>query len=309
MTPAELPLPVQVAWTGAVGLAIGSFLNVCVHRLPLEGQSVFRPVRSHCPRCGHEITWRENLPVVSWLLLRGRCSACRGPISVRYPLVELLTGVLFAVAAWRTTFAQPALLAVQLLVLAGILVATFVDFDRFEIPDEVSIGGMVVAPILSFLVPALHDDTWVARWFTDGWAAGDPVSRGGATVGSLAGLAVGAGVLLLVGWAGRRIYGREAMGLGDVKLLAAGGGFVGPGGALAALMLGSLVASVVGVANIVRFVVLVRRRARGRGSRRSLSRAIRVGRLLGQYLPFGPYLGIGIGIVLLAWNDVSGLLR
>jgi prepilin signal peptidase PulO-like enzyme (type II secretory pathway) len=107
-----------------------------------------------------------------------------------------------------------------------------------------------------------------------------------------------------VGWVGTRVYGRDAMGFGDVKLLAAGGGFLGPGGVLVALMIGSVVASFAGVGNIVRFFCLVRGRARRRGRSSAFSRTIRVARVAGRYVPFGPYLAVGIGIVLVYWKDV-----
>ncbi len=157
----------------------------------------------------------------------------------------------------------------------------------------------------SGLVPALHTGTWVAQRMSDG----EGVDRAGAIFGSLAGLAVGGGVLLLIGWVGKLIYGRDAMGLGDVKLMAAGGGFVGPGGALAALLIGSFVASAVGILNMVRFLWISRSRVRQRGGKKSFGRSVKVARICGRYLPFGPYLAIGIGIVLLAWNHVLEVLR
>ncbi len=294
-------------WAGAIGLLVGSFLNVCIHRLPIEGQSVWNPRRSHCPACRHAITWKENLPVLSWVLQRGRCTACGWRIPIRYPLVEILTAVLWCVVVWRTPEGAWGLLAVHLLVITGLIVATFVDFDCFEIPDEVSIGGMVLAPLCSLLVPRLHEATWIAREMTEGWTPGAPVDRAGALAGCLAGMAVGGGVLWLIGKAGKLLYGRDAMGFGDVKLLAAGGGFVGPGGVLLALMVGSLLASVVGVANIVRYVCLTRRRARVRRRRQPFGKAVAIARIAGRYVPFGPYLGMGIGIALLAWKDGARL--
>jgi len=191
---------------------------------------------------------------------------------------------------------------VRLTVVSGLLVATFVDFDCFEIPDEVSIGGMVLAPLASLAVPALHASTGVAL-LASGPGAG--VDRIGALLGSLAGMAVGGGILLAIGWVGRRIWGREAMGLGDVKLLAAGGGFVGPGGALFALVAASVLASVVGLVNMLRFFALSRARARARGGRKPLARSLATARVAGRYLPFGPYLALGIGIALLHWNHVQ----
>ena len=318
----ELPSTFFVVCWGWIGLLVGSFLNVAIHRLPLEEESVSKPRRSRCPSCKTTLTWKENVPVVSWLLQLGRCRHCRWPIPWRYPLVELLTAGLFATVVWLqrdalyvvSDAAGPggglsvstlALILVQSVVLAGLIVATFVDFDYFEIPDEVSKGGMALAPLASFLVPALHVSTRVAQEFSEG----PGVDRTGALMGSLAGLAVGGGVLWLLGWVGSRVYGRDAMGFGDVKLLAAGGGFVGPGGALVALLCGTLVASVVGILNMLRYTLLVRSRARARGGRRSFGQALRVGRIAGRYLPFGPYLALGIGITLLAWNDVLTLLE
>lgn len=301
-------LPHAVLWGfwAVVGLFIGSFLNVAIHRLPLEHETVNKPARSRCPSCKTTLTWQENVPLVSWLAQRGRCRTCGWRIPWRYPLVELLTAALWFVVARHTLPHAIALCATYSLVLSALVVATFVDFDCFEIPDEISIGGMCIAPVASCFVPALHDATWIAERISGPGAA--HVTRIGALTGCVAGMAVGGGLLWLVGWVGSRVYGRDAMGFGDVKLLAAGGGFIGPGGALAALMIASLVASLAGIANMLRFYVLVRARARSRRTHKSVRRALHTARVAGRYLPFGPYLALGIGIVLLYWNDVIALL-
>jgi leader peptidase (prepilin peptidase)/N-methyltransferase len=215
--------------------------------------------------------------------------------------VELLNALLWGLAAWLAPAPEVAL--VHAVVLSGLVVASAVDFDRFEIPDEISIGGMVIAPLCSTLVPALHAETWAARALSEG-----AVDRVGAALASLAGIVVGGGSLLAIGWLGKRLFRRDAMGLGDVKLLAAGGGFVGPGGALFALFLGSVVASVVGTANLARFYCLSRARVRARGTAKPRARSLAAARIAGRYLPFGPYLGLGIGIVLIAWKYVRGLV-
>lgn len=286
-----------------VGLLVGSFLNVAIYRLPLENETVSKPRRSRCPQCKHELTWRENLPVFSWLLQRGRCRHCAWRIPARYPLVELLTAFLWGLAAWIAPGREVSLILIYVLVLSGLVVSTFVDFDHFEIPDEVSIGGMLLAPLISFLVPALHAQTWLAQRISEG----PEVDRTGALLASLAGLAVGGGVLMAIGWVGSKLYGRDAMGFGDVKLLAAGGGFIGPGGVLAALLIATLIAAIAGLLNMLRFFCLSRARARQRGGHQKRSKSLRVARIAGRYLPFGPYLGIGIGIVLLDWNHVVQL--
>jgi len=304
---ADLPIAVVLVWWTLTGLFVGSFLNVCIHRLPLEGESVNKPRRSRCPSCKTTLTWKENIPLLSWLVLRGRCRTCKWPIPWRYPLVELVNALLWLYVGWRTLPDDLALCVVQCVVLSGLLVATCVDFDCFEIPDEVSIGGMVLAPFVSFALPQLHDGTRLAQLLSE--TSGPHVTRFGALSACLAGMALGGGILWLIGWIGGRVYGRDAMGFGDVKLLAAGGGFIGPGGVVLALMVAALTASLAGLGNMLRFYGLVRARARSRGTQRSFGRAFRVARVAGRYLPFGPYLALGIGIALLGWKDVNELFR
>ncbi len=294
-----------IALWAFVGLFVGSFLNVAIHRLPLEGETVSFPRRSRCPDCRTELTWKENLPLVSWLFLRGRCRSCGWSIPARYPAVEALTALLWGLSAWSVeprSWGDWGMVVLFSTVLAGLVVATFVDFACFEIPDEVSIGGMFAAVVFSLALPGVHEGTWVARAVAEG--AGGQVDRFGALLGCLAGMAVGGGVLWVIGWIGTKAYGTDAMGFGDVKLLAAGGGFVGPGGALAALMIAAMVASVAGIGNMLRFLCLSRARARSRGRSGGWQRSLRVARIAGRYLPFGPYLALGIGIVLLYWNHV-----
>ncbi|HVS08873.1 MAG TPA: prepilin peptidase [Planctomycetota bacterium] len=298
----SLPPEFAVVWWRAswsvLGLVVGSFLNVAIHRLPLEGESVTHPRRSRCPSCRRTLTWRENIPLVSWVYQRGRCAGCGWRIPWRYPLVEVLTALLWLATAWVTPPQDWALLLVRLLAVSGLVVATFVDFERYEIPDEISIGGMVLAPVVSLWVPRLHEWTWVARRLSEG----PEVSRFGALAGCIAGMLAGGGVLLAIGWFGKRLYGRDAMGLGDVKLLAGAGGFIGPGGVVLALMIASLAASVAGIGNILRFLALSQARTRARGGRRSLRRSLRSARVAGRYVPFGPYLALGIVVALLYWS-------
>jgi leader peptidase (prepilin peptidase)/N-methyltransferase len=301
-----LPRYAWVAWWTITGLLVGSFLNVAIHRLPLEGETVSKPRRSRCPSCKTTLTWRENIPLLSWLAQRGRCRTCGWTIPWRYPLVELLTAALWCLVAARTLPERFDICIVQTIVLCGLVVATFVDFACFEIPDEVSIGGIVLAPIASLLVPDLHAGSPVAQWL-DGPGAVE-VSRAGALLASVVGMIVGGGSLWLIGKVGSALYGRDAMGFGDVKLLAAGGGFVGPGAALLALMIASVLASIAGVTNMLRFLWILRARASRRGRKGRFGRSAQVARAAGRYLPFGPYLAAGIGIVLLAWKDVNAFV-
>ncbi len=209
------------------GLCVGSFLNVCIYRMGRE-QSVVRPA-SHCPQCQRPIRWFDNIPLLSYVVLRGRCRDCRARISPRYFLVELLTG-LFFLAVYRF-FGNSVLTPVYCLFVSGLIVATFVDFDFRIIPDEISLGGIVAGLILSLAVPALHG----------------AASRGQSLGQSLLGVLAGGGVLWLLGVIGDFIFKKESMGGGDVKLLAMIGAFMGWEMALLSLPLASVIGAVVGV--------------------------------------------------------------
>lgn len=179
----------------AFGCCVGSFLNVCIHRLP-RGMSVVSPP-SHCPHCRHSIPWFLNIPLVTWLFLRGRCAQCRSPISVRYFVVELFTGLLF-LAAWLAVGRQSAWLAlVHCLVLAGLTAATFIDFEHYIIPDEITIGGMVAGVLCSFAVPAVQGQS-------------APVAG---LLHSFLGLGVGMGVVYGVVRVGKLLFGRQQIEL------------------------------------------------------------------------------------------------
>ncbi len=136
------------------GSMVGSFLNVCIHRMPIE-QSVVNPP-SHCPSCKYSIPWYLNLPIITWIVLKGKCANCGDRISPRYLGVEVLTGFLF-MAVWLTHGSETPIASLALCVLlAGFVVATFIDLEHYIIPDEITIGGMFVGAILSFLIPSLH---------------------------------------------------------------------------------------------------------------------------------------------------------
>lgn len=185
-------------WSGVFfvfGCITGSFLNVCIHRMPL-GQSVISPP-SHCPHCKYSIPWFLNIPLVTWLYLRGKCANCRAPISPRYFFVELLTGVLF-VACWLVAARTSPLLAVVYCVfVSGLLVATFIDFEHFIIPDEITIGGMVAGFLCSWAVPAMH---------------GVETAKA-ALQSSILGMLIGGGVVYAILRIGKLLFGRHKLEL------------------------------------------------------------------------------------------------
>ncbi len=177
------------------GSIVGSFLNVCIHRMPL-GQSIISPP-SHCPHCNYSIPWYLNIPLVTWLYLKGKCANCSAPISARYFLVELLTGVAF-LACWLQFGHQSAGWALtSCVLLAGFIAASFIDFEHFIIPDEITIGGMVVGFLLSFAVPAMHGKKLASE----------------SLLASLMGIVIGGGVIYLILRGGKLLFGRQKLEL------------------------------------------------------------------------------------------------
>ena len=227
------------------GLLIGSFLNVCIHRWP-RGRSVVRP-RSHCVRCRKMIPWYDNIPLVSYIVLRGRCRYCRRPISIRYPAVELITGVLFFFFVFRlgTTAA-----AAKYCVLSAILVAlAFCDLEKRLLPDEFTLGGLAAGIAFAVFVPAASDADSFAGIIL--YLAGlNPSPRIQSVVEAILAAAVLAGVLWGAGKIYLKVRGREGLGFGDVKLVAAIGAFLGFRLALASMAWGGVAGSLIGLAYI-----------------------------------------------------------
>ncbi len=207
-----------VAVVGALGLCVGSFLNVCIVRLPL-GRTVLWG-RSHCPRCQRQIRAWENLPLVSWIALAGRCAGCKAAISPQYPLIELVTGLLFAGGAWLY---GPTLLLVARLIFASAMVVLFmIDLQHRILPNVITLPGVVVGLAFSVVLPPGIRDALI-----------------GAAACSL--LLFGMGELV------SRVLGKEALGFGDVKMIAMMGAFLGWQMTLVALFLASFLGSVIGV--------------------------------------------------------------
>ena len=242
----------------ALGASIASFLNVVIWRVP-RGESIVKPP-SHCPKCDAPIRWYQNIPILSWLALRGRCANCKAPISPRYILVEALGGFLFLIvfmrygALWSFRTEGALDIVVMWIWVSLMIVGSFVDFDLKLLPDFVTVGGM----ILGLLGAAGHVFIFGAGW---GWL-----------VQSASGLALGFGLLWLVRFFGSKAFGREAMGLGDVFLMGAVGAMFGPVAVLVTLILSSVFGSIVGVGMI------------------ALAKT-KFGRFV--EIPFGPYICLG----------------
>lgn len=244
------------------GLVVGSFLNVVIHRVPRK-ESVVSP-RSRCPSCSNELSPWDNIPVISWIVLRGRCRNCREPISPRYPLIELVTAVLFAVTAVRLgdNWALPAFLVV----VAGLIAISAVDLERFIVPNRILYPTLFIAAPLLLLAGALEDD----------WS--------GVRTAAIGGL-MAWGLLLVI-----HLISPKGMGFGDVRLAGLIGmivGWLSVGHVLVALFLGFLTASVVGVS-------LIFLKVRGRKDKVPF----------GPFLATGAYLAILFGNPIISWYRV-----
>lgn len=262
-------------YTGALlflfGATIGSFLNVVILRLP-EGISIVSP-RSRCPICLNQIRWYDNIPIVSFLILRGRCRDCGAPISWRYPLVEALTGTM-AVMVWLR-FGLSLDLAVNFVFVAALIVITFIDLDHRIIPNEISLPGIALGFACSFL--------FAGRW-----------------IESLIGLLVGGGLLLAVSLLYSVVRGKEGLGMGDVKLLAMLGAWLG----WKSLLFITLFASVQGIAiAIILWLLGVELRPPATEEDEGTATAVEEKQVtfLGAAIPFGPFLSIaGVEYLFLA---------
>ena len=253
-----MPIEYQITILAfAVGAALGSFANVVIYRVP-KGESIAHP-GSRCPSCAIPIRWYDNIPIISYLLLRARCRSCGAPISIRYPLVEALTGLLFAGLVWRAGVGATTL--VLALFCWALVVITFIDIDHRIVPDVISLPGIVCGFAASFL-------------------PGFP-----RPMHSLIGIAAGGGFLFLILFAYEKIMKDEGMGMGDVKLLAMIGAFLG----WQALPVTILVASITGTVTGMAFAI-----ARGEPVRKFP-------------VPFGPFLALGavtyvfFGVEMILW--------
>ena len=268
-------------WTFALGCCVGSFLNVCIWRLP-RGMGIHSPSRSLCPACEHELAWYDNIPLLSYALLRGRCRYCSEPISWRYPVVEAATGIVFAgiyVQQGLVHGTPPEQLIIMGLVAALLIVASGVDMTHFIVPDEISVFGIMAALLAGLLLPELH--VGMQPYHTLSGLTGIAAVDG--LIGSALGAVVGGGLVYLFAVVGSLMFGREALGLGDVKLMAMVGAFLGWKVAVFSFFLAPFFGLVYGIPLLL---------------------------MKGQHLmPFGPFLSSAAVLVTIFRGAATGFLR
>lgn len=273
-------------WAGVIGACVGSFLNVCIYRLP-KNESVVSP-RSHCG-CGQPIAWHDNIPVLSWFLLRGKARCCGRPFSFRYPAIELLTAALF-VACWLVF--PPAKALAGAVLCSIVICAHFIDHDHMIIPDAFTVGGAAIGLVLALLLPEMHVPireytfpAYVIASFKSGLEA-------------VLGLFVGSALVLWIALFAEALLKREAMGFGDVKYLGMVGAFVGWKGTVFAMFGGAIL-------GCVWFAFSWGwKKATGRDAPAALPAATPEGQPaelgLGVHVPFGPMLGLA-GLIYFFW--------
>jgi leader peptidase (prepilin peptidase)/N-methyltransferase len=213
-----------------LGLCLGSFLNVCICRIPEEKSVVHPP--SACPNCKTRIKWYDNIPVLSWFLLGAKCRHCKLPISIAYPIIELLTAFFF-LTIWLIYPVRYFgwLAPIYMLAVFGLLLGTFIDLQHMILPDRITIGGMILFPLISIFFPELHG--------AESWSGG--------LTASLTGLAAGFGALWIVRELGTAAFKKEAMGFGDVKLMGALGALFGWQAVIYIVFVSAFIGAVAGI--------------------------------------------------------------
>ena len=236
---------------GLLGVIVGSFSNVCIYRIP-RNESIIYPA-SHCPKCHSNISPKDNIPLLSYILLKGRCRNCKNKISLQYPVVELLTGLTYLIIYWIYGVSIQTL--IYIILSSALIIIAFIDLNQQIVPDVISLPGIVIGFILSFFVPYIS--------FVD----------------SILGIAVGGGIILVIGLGGSVIFKKEAMGVGDIKLAAMVGAFLGWKYIIVSLFLGFFLGALAG---IILIVTKIKKRE--------------------DTIPFGPFIVLGSFITLL-WGE------
>ena len=234
-----------------LGLIVGSFSNVCIYRIP-RNESIIYPA-SHCPKCRSKIKPVDNIPLLSFILLKGRCRNCKSKISIQYPVVELITGLIYLII--YLTYALSVQTLIYIILSSALIIIAFIDLNEQIVPDVISLPGIVIGFIISFFVPYIS------------------------FINSALGVAVGGGIILIIGLGGSVIFKKEAMGGGDVKLAAMIGAFLGWRYIIISLFLGFFLGALAGI-----FLIISKIKSRE------------------DVVPFGPFIVLG-SLITLLWGE------
>lgn len=300
-----------------MGTLVGSFLNVCIYRIPARKSIVFP--NSYCYSCGSPIRWYDNIPLISYIILRGRCRDCAGRISPRYFFIELLTGLIFFITFWRLgyTWSTP----IYIVFICYFIIATFTDFDHWIIPDSISIGGFFLALFVALVVPAFYDGLIITKAgpFSGFYFA--------SFLNALVGGAVGFGLLYIISVVGSWVFQKEAMGGGDIKLFAFVGALLGWMNTLIVIALSSFIGATVGLILIMIEHLVAKKKKTPETNNpetyintqpdddelshlyKLLAKMDKTQRnvSLSRAIPFGPYIAIAAIIIILWHNEITNI--
>lgn len=264
------------------GTVIGSFLNVCIYRIPKE-KSIIRP-RSHCLSCTAPIVWYDNIPILSWFILKGRCRCCNKPISFRYVVIETLTAILF-VLCWKLLPTQEAIIGMFFISL--LIAASFIDLDHMILPDRFTIGGFIMGVLFSFLVPSLQGYETEGLYLLNGTRA---------VIVALISAFLATGFLLWTALVGEIILRKEAMGFGDIKFIGCIGAFCGWQGGVFSILAGALLGTIISFPIIASQYFSKSKRPKKLDENGE--------EIPWNVIPFGPFLGLGALLYYLFFRDL-----
>ncbi len=286
-----------------LGAMAGSFSSAAIFRLPKEDMTMTKPRRSKCTNCGYQLRWFDNLPILSFIMLGGKCRSCKQQFGFAYLFNEVLLAGVFCwvgLNSWALE-AGPTALLIVLVVITALWIATVIDWQHFILPDEITLGGLPFALLASVLVPQLH--TWagdglpfgVSLLGFDHQTAIWKVGLASSLIGSSTSFALLFGIRALFSY----LLGQEALGFGDVKYMASVGALLGIEGSLWVLLVGVAAGAILGVVNVLRMIFVVRARRVLRRRKKCRIGSMYLGWLLGRQIPFGPPLVLGTILVLL----------
>lgn len=276
----------HIAYVFLFGLIFGSFFNVCIYRIPL-GMSIVKP-GSHCFNCNYFLKWYDNIPLLSYLLLRGKCRKCGAIYSVRYFLVELLTGILFTIVFLKYNYSWATL--VYIIVTSLLIIITFTDIDHWIIPDSINLGGFIFGVLVALIIPFLGNDFYISTF--------GPIKEKmyfTPLLNCLAGAGAGFLLFYLIGFFGSLAFKKEAMGGGDIKLMTFVGAFVGHINIFLIMMIASLLGVLIAISTFGASKIYKLLHKKEEVSQKPS---------LYHHIPFGPYLAVSTYIILVWGHEI-----
>ncbi len=295
------------AFVVVLGAMAGSFASAAIYRVPQEGLSIISPARSFCPQCKHSLNWYDNIPLLGYMILGGKCRHCKASFSLGYLANEIICATLFYLVAhsWIADPARGGSAAAFLLALIAICalwIAAVIDWKHFILPDGITVGGIAFGLVAAALAPQFHFWPQLSSSLSISSLLGLELSTtsGGALISAFLSSSISFVLLLGIGRGFSYLLGQEALGFGDVKYIAAVGAFLGIEGSIWTLAIGVFAGALLGVLNVLRFWFVISMRRKQRGSQLTYAHSSPyVGWRIGRVIPFGPPLILGTTLTML----------